>query len=81
MPFGFVLITVHMGPVFSEGKTLSQFHADGGDTDKAGLRTIRAHANALKNLALPAALVTLAVPFLGHRVLQFLARRMGALVV
>ena len=79
----FVLITVRMSSVFRDDKALNEFHADGRDMAEIGLRITRAHANALENLALPAALMLLAfvtnnievttglaTTFLGCRVLQ-----------
>ena len=79
----FVLIAVRMSSVFRDGKALNQFHSDGRDMAAAGLRVTRAHANAIENLALPAAIMLLAIAtnngdvtnglatvFLGCRILQ-----------
>ena len=79
----FVLIAVRMSSVLRDGKALNQFHSDGRDMAAAGLRVTRAHANAIENLALPAAIMLLAIAtnngdvtnglatvFLGCRILQ-----------
>ena len=79
----FVLIVVRMTSVFRDGKALNEFHSDGRDMAASGLRVTRAYANAIENLALPAALLLLAITtgnsdvtnglataFLGCRILQ-----------
>jgi uncharacterized MAPEG superfamily protein len=53
----FVLVAVRM----SAGKEVNSFKPDGNDLSDFGLRVTRAHANCLENLALPAAIILVAM--------------------
>ncbi|MDC3203022.1 MAPEG family protein [Gammaproteobacteria bacterium] len=53
----FVLVGVRM----SAGKELNSYKPDGNDLSNFGLRVTRAHANCLENLALPAAIILIAM--------------------
>jgi uncharacterized MAPEG superfamily protein len=52
---------VLVGARVSSGKELNSFKADGNDLGAFGLRVTRAHANCLENLALPAAIILIAM--------------------
>jgi uncharacterized MAPEG superfamily protein len=52
-----VLVAVRM----SAGKEVNSFKPDGNDLSDFGLRVTRAHANCLENLALPAAIILVAM--------------------
>jgi uncharacterized MAPEG superfamily protein len=52
---------VLVGARVSTGKELNSFKADGNDLGAFGLRVTRAHANCLENLALPAAIILIAM--------------------
>ncbi|MFP6781345.1 MAG: MAPEG family protein [Gammaproteobacteria bacterium] len=81
----FTLISIRMNSILGDGKAFNQFHSDARDMAEAGagVRITRAHANSLDNLALPIALILLAMAtgngaitdglamaYLGCRILQ-----------
>jgi uncharacterized MAPEG superfamily protein len=79
---------VLVGARVSSGKELNSFKADGNDLGAFGLRVTRAHANCLENLALPAAIILLAMvqaqgqPAITDALaLVFLASRIGQSLV
>ena len=77
------LISIRVNSILRDGKAFNQFHSDARDMAGAGVRITRAHANSLDNLALPIALILLAMAtgngaitdglamaYLGCRILQ-----------
>ena len=79
---------VLVGARVSSGKELNSFKADGNDLGAFGLRVTRAHANCLENLALPAAIILLAMvqaqgqpAITDGLALVFLASRIGQSLV
>jgi len=79
---------VLVGARVSSGKELNSFKADGNDLGAFGLRVTRAHANCLENLALPAAIILLAMvgaqgeaAITDALALVFLASRIGQSLV
>ena len=67
-------------------KILNSFKADGNDLGAFGLRVTRAHANCLENLALPAAIILIAMvqgqtAITDGLALVFLASRIGQSLV
>ncbi|MGR8921395.1 MAG: MAPEG family protein [Gammaproteobacteria bacterium] len=57
----FVLVFARVGTAMSGSVALNKFRPDGTDLSEAGHRITRAHANSLEYLALPAALMLLAI--------------------
>ena len=77
---------VLVGARVSSGKELNSFKADGNDLGAFGLRVTRAHANCLENLALPAAIILIAMvqgqtAITDGLALVFLASRIGQSLV
>ena len=75
-----------VGARVSSGQDINSFKADGNDLGGFGLRVTRAHANCLENLALPAAIILIAMvqgqtAITDGLALVFLASRIGQSLV
>ena len=57
----FLLVGVRVSSALGGDKALNGFQPDGKDLSDFGLRATRSHANSLEYLALPAALILLAI--------------------
>jgi len=57
----FAVLAVRVRAVREGRKQMNEFQADGRDLDALGLRVTRAHANSLEYLAIPVALMLLAI--------------------
>jgi uncharacterized MAPEG superfamily protein len=79
----FVLVAVRL----SSGKEINGFKPDGNDLSAFGQRVTRAHANCLENLAIPAAIILIAMVqgqtaiVTDGLALAFLASRVGQSLV